>query len=881
MNELGVSLVWCVVQVTLVAGVSWLLAGAVSRRAPGAGGPVIAGGMAVVMALSLGALSPWPRWTSKPAELATSHGDAARVSDLGGTESSRAGSARASRAVEIASGSSLTTSAREFWRALVAELEHQPVGETSSATWRWTGLLFIAAGGALIIGVLRGISGVLAVKWLSRRAVPLEDSSLREEVDVLCAELSCARQVRLFESRELSTAAAIGWLRPAILLPSAWRTWTAAERRAVLAHELAHVAHNDFLGCAVAQVSLVLHFYHPLVHGLVRRWRLEMELAADARAATLVGEPRKYLQTLAHMALRQSDRPLGWPARTFLPTRSTFLRRIEMLRETRALAPRRPRALTWAPVVAVLVTGIVAAGLRGGGNQVPAANAQAPAAVRTAVHKPPQWLPADTAAVLVARPADLAARPEIREFAEMLLAAMTMPLQLTPFQVEQLEIVLLTRDDGTQGFREPALVLQLVAGTKLTLGNGDQPVTLARFAGHSYQLQAGRAWMQADDRTLLIADEETLKLLIVNGSTSKSPLVSGPRWEAAQVAPLAVAAEMATLRKVLEHAPAYAAPIAPLWKDAQRIYAGAELAEELKLTAIADCVDAAAVTRVTGALDSLLGLGKGALTQIRAQVPAAPDGDASQFLPLIELAEKFLSTARYEMVPGPAARLTTSAVATPESLAAAHTALTGARRAAARLQDMNNVKQIMLAMHNYHDTHGHFPPAVCYGKTGAGGKVPHSWRVELLPYLEQAALYEMYHFDEPWDSDHNKQVLARMPAMFRSPMDEVGSKNASYFVPVGPDTVFSDKEGVKLADISDGTSVTVCVIEAKRNIPWTKPEDIAFDPDKELPKFGGWTPAGFTVGMCDGSARFLSAEIKEAVLKNLIEKADGEIVLLP
>ena len=67
-------------------------------------------------------------------------------------------------------------------------------------------------------------------------------------------------------------------------------------------------------------------------------------------------------------------------------------------------------------------------------------------------------------------------------------------------------------------------------------------------------------------------------------------------------------------------------------------------------------------------------------------------------------------------------------------------------------------------MHNYHDTHGQFPPAVV---VGPDSKTPHSWRVELLPFLDQDALFKEYRLNEPWDSEANKKVLAQSPAVFR------------------------------------------------------------------------------------------------------------------
>ena len=86
--------------------------------------------------------------------------------------------------------------------------------------------------------------------------------------------------------------------------------------------------------------------------------------------------------------------------------------------------------------------------------------------------------------------------------------------------------------------------------------------------------------------------------------------------------------------------------------------------------------------------------------------------------------------------------------------------------AARRAQSMNNLKQFALAMHNYHDTNGKFPAASSFDKDG---KPLLSWRVHVLPYLEQAELYKQFHLDEPWDSEHNKKLIEKMPNVLASP----------------------------------------------------------------------------------------------------------------
>jgi Protein of unknown function (DUF1559) len=194
-------------------------------------------------------------------------------------------------------------------------------------------------------------------------------------------------------------------------------------------------------------------------------------------------------------------------------------------------------------------------------------------------------------------------------------------------------------------------------------------------------------------------------------------------------------------------------------------------------------------------------------------------------------------------------------------------------------QSQNKLKQLAIAMHNYHDLHRHFPPAVVIGPDG---KTPHSWRVELLPFLDQKHLYDQYRQFEPWDSPHNKLVLRQMPDVFRSPFADEKSTNSGYFALVGRGTLFEGKDGVRIQDITDGTSNTLMFVEAKRDIPWTKPADIPFDPGKPVPQFGGFVKGHFTAACGDGSCQILhfdsfqGDQLKWAIMRN-----DGQQFKLP
>lgn len=205
-------------------------------------------------------------------------------------------------------------------------------------------------------------------------------------------------------------------------------------------------------------------------------------------------------------------------------------------------------------------------------------------------------------------------------------------------------------------------------------------------------------------------------------------------------------------------------------------------------------------------------------------------------------------------------------------------AVAQARAAAQRAQSMNNLKQIALAMHNYHDTHKHFPAAV---NCDADGKPLLSWRVHILPFLECEPLYEQFHLDEPWDSEHNRKLIDQMPAVYRCPASKLREKGrASYVVAVGEGTVFPGREGVPIKEIKDGTSNTILAVEVddEHAVIWTKPDDLPFDPKNPGKGLGGLFEGGFSAAFCDGSVRFLSKEMDPKVLRALLTRAGGEVV---
>ncbi len=206
-------------------------------------------------------------------------------------------------------------------------------------------------------------------------------------------------------------------------------------------------------------------------------------------------------------------------------------------------------------------------------------------------------------------------------------------------------------------------------------------------------------------------------------------------------------------------------------------------------------------------------------------------------------------------------------------------AVQAAREAARRSQCANNLKQIGLAFHNYHDTTGAFPPAYI---ADTNGKPMHSWRVLLLPYMEQGAMYNRYDQSQAWDSGANRQLLSQMPVTFQCPSAPSGTQSTSYVVVQGAETIFDGSTPCKIASITDGTSNTILVVEAPQaNIPWTEPRDLTFAELSMVINGGANSPhsqhpGGVQVLLADGSVRFLSKNIAPEQLRALLTKAGGE-----
>ena len=198
------------------------------------------------------------------------------------------------------------------------------------------------------------------------------------------------------------------------------------------------------------------------------------------------------------------------------------------------------------------------------------------------------------------------------------------------------------------------------------------------------------------------------------------------------------------------------------------------------------------------------------------------------------------------------------------------------REAAQRTSSINNLKQIALAMHNYNSTYGAFPAAaICDKKTG---KPLLSWRVAILQYIEEEALYKQFKMDEPWDSEHNLKLAKNMPKIYFHPKaNKPGDDKTHYRLFYGKGATFELNKSTQLTNITDGTSNTIMAVEAEEPVVWTNPNDLAFDPTKALPKMLS-IDGKFSAAYCDGSVRTFKMPIDQEILKLLIQKNDGKFI---
>jgi hypothetical protein len=216
----------------------------------------------------------------------------------------------------------------------------------------------------------------------------------------------------------------------------------------------------------------------------------------------------------------------------------------------------------------------------------------------------------------------------------------------------------------------------------------------------------------------------------------------------------------------------------------------------------------------------------------------------------------------------------------------------------------NSIKQIVLALHNYHDAFQTLPPPYTLGPDG---QKLHSWRTLILPYLtidryddsqSSAEFYDQIRLDEPWDSTHNFNVEQQFGKSIRKffhcqsdPLEEgKPQQDVSYLAVVGPRTIWNTEKPIGFSSVVDGSSNTIAIVEtADTGVFWMEPRDLHVDQmsskindlrgqglssyheNESRTKFAG----GVNVGMLDGVARWIPVSLPSSTLQDLLLIDDG------
>jgi beta-lactamase regulating signal transducer with metallopeptidase domain len=720
MNTIGIALVWCTVQITLLGFLAAGLYLLVRRLRPAAAGSVVLCSMTMVVVLSLLAFSPWPRWI-EPSAARSSRGPAEPVA---GNSSPAVEGGTAAKTVRM-DHASLPSAGEEatarpsgpaamaaVWQAVLGEMAQSEIADQQSA-WHWPAMAAMVLLAAMACGLGWLVLGIVAVHWQRLGSRPVRDAELLELVEMLRAELGCRRPVELRQADDLSTAATIGWRKPVLLLPADWTTWTDDQRRAILAHEIAHARSQDFLALLFGQLGLVLHFYHPLLHWLMNRLRLEQELAADAAAASISGGQRQYLTTIAELALHQQGRPLLWPARAFLPTQTTFLRRIAMLRDSKLRLGRLSLLGRASTIVAVLLCGLLVAGLRGSGGPAPARaddGAKPAGTVAADESIDTTFLSEKTRAMVIVRPAAIVVGPEMEKLAKLLEAtgnAVPAGTHLADFR--QIT-VMIPEKEIPSGPRELVVMqwVKPVAEAHLMQFVPKEGYTIKESDGKKrYVVSHVGTWLLYDDRTLIYAgSEQAMDAYLAEKRGVLPEWMPAEAWESFRHDQLVMGASAAQVRADMKIAtkmpPVFRTPImamAPLWQDSVGMAAGARLDGALAVHGWLGAKDAESAARARDMANAMRTLLQAASTSARAslQPPAPPKPMATM---LLDMADRLLEVAKLQQE-GNVARLETSFAIDKEWLGNLVSAIdrTFAHDQAAR--DPNTQQGLMLLVEDY------------------------------------------------------------------------------------------------------------------------------------------------------------------------------------
>jgi hypothetical protein len=485
-------------------------------------------------------------------------------------------------------------------------------------------------------------------------------------------------------------------------------------------------------------------------------------------------------------------------------------------------------------------------------------------------------IPSDGTFVFSIRVADLWARFAAPVRDKEIVATTSRQLEklwgVPPEQVERWTMVFLDPPTGPQ---EPLYFLRTIKPyEKAKVLAAGKNVKEDKYKGQILYI-GDKKWSvyPLDDRSLVYGEPDDLRKLIDRPAPKTAGDLAGALRLSAEKHALVCGANVKSVNDAIgKQLPGEVEPFRPLLKaiaGTLTVDVDAEARAVVSVSFPSEREARSAVKSAQAGLDlfrSVMGQGVGSLTK---------EPDTAEIVQMLKQVQAALKSAKIEQrgkILQGSARLKFDAGKTRIAL---QKAVQKVRESSVRLAGLNNLHNIVVAMQNYHTSFGRFPPQATYDKDG---KPMLSWRVMLLLFLDEADLYKQFHLNEPWDSEHNKKLLPRMPKVYAAPQDEKAAKQfLTYYQGfAGKGTIFDGKKGIRSTDIIDGTSNTIMIVEASKAVPWTKPEDVPYDPAKPLPKLGILGSRNFSAAFCDGSVRTITPRTSERTLRAAITRDEGE-----
>ncbi|AMV26860.1 hypothetical protein VT84_20840 [Gemmata sp. SH-PL17] len=396
-----------------------------------------------------------------------------------------------------------------------------------------------------------------------------------------------------------------------------------------------------------------------------------------------------------------------------------------------------------------------------------------------------------------------------------------------------------------------------------------------------------------DDRTLVFLpgerNGELTRLALLSASLKKN--ATGPLADALAAAgnhTFAAGVHLSPLfREFDRHVPRDLVPYTALLAARNAVITG-DLNESAKLKLTLTFDDATAAKRAAPVLEEGIGTVAEKLNEWAAEMKESRRPFEKSAAPIMSTFAASLKKVSVK-TEGAAVLASTEVDAGPVASKAFGDLLQAVQSRKKAEQRMNNLKMIGIALHSYHDANGRFPTNVY----GPKGEVLLSWRVHLLPYLEQDNLYRQFKMDEAWDGPNNKALIEKMPKVYLAPDRDHAKGETFYQGFIGSDPqkgqpkgIFGrpwlrqgEKTGLAITSIHDGTSNTLAVIEAGEGVIWSKPADLPFG--GAVPPLGdkGWdrTPAL----RFDGSVSLFPTNLKPELFWPYVTIDGGEVTVDP